>query len=209
MPAEAAVSLEELMKRATSGDPAAPAEIGSYLKTNSEAFAKVGDLAAHAEDKLVTIISDGDEQAANCLRQKLGRLKAELDCDSKSPTLRLAANRVVMDWLYLHFLDLLCCETRTESEGKQNAILLRKVKAHKLYLASLKLYELMRRAVTRADRDSQKGHPAGNKQNHAGRRRGQPADRPGRRSTRISSAPCWLNWHPPSLAPAVCTALGR
>lgn len=152
MPQESVVTLEELLERARSGDLAAPTEIGSYIETNPQVCAEVGDLAAHAAETLVKIISDGDERAAKCLRKKAQALKRELACDTEFAALRLAADRVVLDWLFLHFLDLLCCQAGADNEGQKNAVLLRKQKAHKLYTGSLKLYSVLRQSLAGPDR---------------------------------------------------------
>jgi hypothetical protein len=68
----------------------------------------------------------------------------ELNPATSSPVLRLLADRIALDWLYLHLLDLLCNQAERHPAGAAVALQNRRVAAHRMYRSSLRLYEVFR-----------------------------------------------------------------
>ncbi len=133
------LDLHDELPKLDEDEAANPTKAREYLRQHPELVAQVGDLSQHAEEKLVALICSDDEKAKACLREKLNQMRAELGKDSDPPMLRLLTNRVVLDWLWLHFLDLTCATMEDGPRCGKMEVTRKRQAAHAMFLASMKM----------------------------------------------------------------------
>ena len=90
-----------LVERANQGEPEALARLRKFLDLNPCIWEKAGDLTAAAERAWTELIAGADRLAAESLRRRLARLKAELA--GPHPALEsLLVDQVAVSWLAAH-----------------------------------------------------------------------------------------------------------
>jgi hypothetical protein len=124
-----------------------PATWKELIASQPDLALQAGNLAGHVEQKLIEYISLGNPLATACLREKVAQIRDELTTDSGSTVLRLLADRIVVDWLYLHLVDLLCSHVEHQSGGASKVFRKKRETAHRLYRSSLKLYQVFRKSL--------------------------------------------------------------
>lgn len=98
--------LQELVTRAKYGDSEAVESIRRELDSNPTLWQAVGDLAAHAETLLISVIADGNELVTLSMEREIERLKLELaEGVAPTPLERLAIQRIVAAWLHGQYVD--------------------------------------------------------------------------------------------------------
>jgi hypothetical protein len=120
------VPLEDLIRQASSGEPMAPEKIRDYLRRNPELAAHAGDVGRLAEESLIKLVCGTDTEAAECLKLKLDQMRRELGKASDPPTMRQLTDRAVLNWLYLHFLEVTCSQLEEQTDGVKPALLRKK-----------------------------------------------------------------------------------
>jgi hypothetical protein len=146
-PLDPVVRLDDFLRQAHSGDLNAPDQIRELIAHHPDLAVHAGDLAGHAEQTLVEFISMRDPLAIACLKAKLTQLRDELSAAKGSPVLQLLADRIVVDWLFLHLLDVLCSHVEHQSGGASKVLGKKRETAHRLYRSSLKLYQVFRKSL--------------------------------------------------------------
>jgi hypothetical protein len=99
--------LEQLRTLAKQGDPSAIVRLRTFLATHPEIWQLIGDLAAHVQESLLTLMAGDDTAAVESLRLKMHQLKAELVSESTSPILRLLAEQCVVCWCQVNRAELM------------------------------------------------------------------------------------------------------
>ncbi len=96
--------LKLLVKRAEKGDEKALAAIQEHLDAHPELWNQIGNVAAAAEQSLISVGYKGPLREEAILR-KLAAMRAELAGPQPSPLERLLVDRVVTCWLQVHYAD--------------------------------------------------------------------------------------------------------
>jgi hypothetical protein len=130
-------------------DAAAPDDARAHVRQHPDLVAQAGDLGRHAEEKLIALICSDDQKATACLREKLDQMRAELGHVSDPPMLRSLTNRVVLDWLWLHFLDLTCATMEDGPRGAKIELTRKREAAHRMYLAAMKMHATFAKSLRR------------------------------------------------------------
>ena len=100
------VTLEALILRSQQGDDEAFSEMGKFLDNHPSIWQIVGNLAVQAEQKWIRLHSGDNPAVGLMLGRKLEAMKRDLRGPNATPTIRLLAERVAVDWLQLYHADL-------------------------------------------------------------------------------------------------------
>jgi hypothetical protein len=134
-----------LTDRAQKGDTTVLPALLEVLKDPLAVDLLGGDLARHAQLKLIRKYSGNNLLFKEALRRKLELLRGELSGPDQTPLERLLVERVVACWLHLHHLEALYAreESRTLELG---AYYQRSLSAaQKRYLAAIKTLAVVRK----------------------------------------------------------------
>ena len=99
-------TLEALIRRAQQGDHEAFSEMGEFLDNHPSIWQIVGNLAVQAEQQWIRLHAGDNPAVGLMLGRKLEAMKRDLRGPNATPTIRLLAERVAVDWLQLYHADL-------------------------------------------------------------------------------------------------------
>lgn len=142
----------ELVRRANGGDQDATSQLRQTLDASPELWQQLGDLAAHAEASLLTLVAGNDLLARESIARKLNALREELSGPSPPLLERMAIDRVVIAWLMIQFVDTLIGGTATAPVAKTNVIMRWQDLAGRRYAAAVKALLDVRRLLSQASR---------------------------------------------------------
>ena len=147
--------LEEIhavLLQANAGDTQALVTVRHWLDTHPAAWQVTGDVARQVQDALLTRIAGDNAVKRECTQRAMETLSQSLAGAQPSPLEQLLAQRVVLDWLYLHYLEALELRQMEESRPMHHAdYSARRVDhAHRRYLRSIKTLATVRRLLTPA-----------------------------------------------------------
>lgn len=143
-------SYAALVKRADKGDVAALRELRCVYDTLPDLWREVGDLARQAEFAWIKA-SLGDQRSAREATERMAaELRRQLGGEDAPPLERLLAERAVVCWLQLNYVDTILAQrlggdglTRGQIEMYQEWL----DRAQKRYLAALKTLAQVRRLL--------------------------------------------------------------
>ena len=124
--------------KANAGDANALAELRQLLDDNPEIWKNLGDLPRYARESMLVAIAGKDESVKESLRRSAEQLTGELTTKSSSVIEKLAADRVVSNWLEAHLIDLLNPLPQGATVKQKRFQLQLKTSAQKRYDGSLK-----------------------------------------------------------------------
>jgi hypothetical protein len=138
--------LEWLLERARQGDPDVLPELRRWLD-QSGVWKKFGDLGQQVRDAWVRLIASSDLVLRESLLWKLSHLQGELTLGEPTPIERLLIDRVLANWLRLHYAEL--AATQVINRPKLGEYWdRRQSRAERAYLASLGALTTMRKFLS-------------------------------------------------------------
>jgi len=151
--------LDWLLQRARQGDPDVLLELREWLD-RSAVWRQWGDLGKQARDAWLRLIAGNDLVLRESILRKLDDMKRELAPSQPTVTEQLLIDRIVANWLQLHYAEL--AGTQELNKPKLSEFWARRQsRAERSYLVSLSALATLRRllsavtvpAVTTAQRD--------------------------------------------------------
>jgi hypothetical protein len=133
-----------LARRAQKGDKTVLPALREALKDPALVDHLGGDLARLAQSALVDKFS-GNLLFRETLQRKLDLLREELSGPNPTPLERLLVERVVSCWLYLHHVEMRCCQKESTSLAVGSYLERSLSAAQKRYLAAIKTLALVRK----------------------------------------------------------------
>jgi hypothetical protein len=137
--------LVTLAQRAREGDKTVLPTLQEALKDPALVDALGGDLARLAQQTLVDKFSGQNLLFQETLRCKLDLLREELSGPNPTPLERLRVERVVSCWLYLHHVEMRCCQKESMSLAVGSYLERSLSATQKRYLAAIKTLALVRK----------------------------------------------------------------
>jgi hypothetical protein len=137
-------ALRQLLDRAQKGDEKTLPVLQEVLK-RPEIAEVFGNLAAHAQNKLVEKYAGKNLGIQEGLRNKLASMRAELSGPSPSPLERLLAERIAACWLQLYHLETIYAGKDSMSLELGNYYQKSIDRAHRRYLSAIKTLATVRK----------------------------------------------------------------
>jgi hypothetical protein len=140
--------LDWLLQRARQGDEDVLPELRTWLE-QSAVWRQFGDLGRQARDAWLRLIAGNDLVLRESLRRRLEELHRELAPRRPTPIEQLLIDRILANWLRLHFAEL----ASTQSINRPKIAEFwdrRQSRAERAYLASLGALATMRRLLSAA-----------------------------------------------------------
>ena len=128
------------------------ATVRQWLDAHPAAWQVTGDVARQVQESLLTRVAGDNVVKRECTQRAMETLYQTLAGAQPSPLEQLLAQRVVLDWLSLHYLEALELQQMGESRPMHHAeYSARRVdQAHQRYLRSIKTLATVRRLLTPA-----------------------------------------------------------
>jgi hypothetical protein len=142
----------ELVRRANGGDQDATSLLRQMLDGAPELWQQLGDMAAHAEASLLTLVAGADRLTRESVVRKLQSLRVELGGPAPSTLERMAIDRVVIAWLMVQYTDTLMGSTATATAARANQIVKWQDQTARRYNAAVKALLDVRRLLPQASR---------------------------------------------------------
>ena len=139
--------LNWLVQRARQGDETVLPQLRDMLDSRPEVWRHYGNLAAHAKEAWIRLISADDLALRESTSRKAEDLSRELAGPHPSPIERLLAERVILCWLQVHHADSLAAQAFTKSTKVADFWSKRQASAHRRYLTSLAALVTLRRLL--------------------------------------------------------------
>jgi len=139
--------LNWLLQQARKGDENTLPQLRDLLDTRPEVWQHFGNLAGHAREAWLRVISANDLALRESTARKAEDLMRELAGPHPSPIERLLAERVILCWLQLHYADFLAAQAFTKSTKLTDIWSKRQASAHRRYLTSLGALVTLRRLL--------------------------------------------------------------
>jgi hypothetical protein len=139
--------LNSLVKRARGGDETALPELSEMLDTRPEVWQYFGNLAGHAREAWLRVISADDLALKESTARKAEDLMRELAGPEPTVIERLLAERATLCWLQIHHADTLAAQSLSHSRQHADFWAKRQSGAHRRYLSSLAALVTLRRLL--------------------------------------------------------------
>jgi hypothetical protein len=91
---------------ANSGDASALPALKKALADHPELIDRLGDLAAHVERSLVSLVAGPSRAASGAVVAHLAKMRKELGEDASTPLEKLLIKRVALCWLAVHAAEI-------------------------------------------------------------------------------------------------------
>ncbi len=143
----AAEDLNWLVQRARQGDETVLPQLREMLDTRPEIWEHFGNLAGHAREAWLRLISADDLALKESTARKVEDLMRELAGPEPTVVERLLAERAVLCWLQLNHADSLAAQALTKSPRVAEFWAKRQAGAHRRYLTSLAALVTLRRLL--------------------------------------------------------------
>lgn len=124
--------------QANAGDSKALARLRQLLDDNPAIWRSLGDLPRYAREAMLATIAGKDESVRESLRRSADELLQRLTKESSSAIEKLAADRIVANWLECHFVDMLNPLPQGATIKQQRFHMQLKSSAQRRYDASLR-----------------------------------------------------------------------
>lgn len=138
--------LDGLLQRARQGDEEVLPELRAWLE-QSAVWRQFGDLGRQARDAWLRLIAGDDLVLRESLLKKLCDLQRELTSGGGTPIERLLIDRVLANWLRLHFAELAVTQALNRPKIAEFWDQ-RQSRAERAYLASLGALTTLRRLLS-------------------------------------------------------------
>jgi len=138
--------LDWLLQRARQGDPDVLLELREWLD-RSAVWRQWGDLGKQARDAWLRLIAGNDLVLRESILRKLDDLQRELAPSRPTTIERLLIDRVLANWLRLHFAELAATQPRNRPKLAEFWDR-RQSRAERAYLASLGALTTLRRLLS-------------------------------------------------------------
>ena len=139
--------LNSLVKRARGGDETALPELRELLDTRPEVWQHFGNLAGHAREAWLRVISGDDLALKESTARKAEDLVRELAGPAPTAIEKLLAERAALCWLQIHHADALAAQSLSDSKHLGDFWAKRQSGAHRRYLTSLAALVTLRRLL--------------------------------------------------------------
>jgi hypothetical protein len=139
--------LNSLVKRARKGDETVLPQLREMLDTRPELWQHYGNLAGHAREAWLRVISADDLALKESTARKAEDLMRELAGPEPSVVERLLAERAVLCWMQLAHADALAAQSLSQSRHLGDFWAKRQAGAHRRYLSSLAALVTLRRLL--------------------------------------------------------------
>ncbi len=143
--------INALLRGADAGEPKALAELRQLCEEAPEAWREFGDLARNARLALVGRVAGKNAVVREAVARQIGQLRAELAGPAPTPLERLLVDRILANWLFLHYVETSYAQQLHALTLAQGDYHQRRIdRAHRRYLASIKALAQVRRLLTPA-----------------------------------------------------------
>ena len=139
--------LNSLVKRAREGDETVLPQLRELLDTRPELWQHFGNLAGHAREAWLRVISADDLALKESTARKAEDLMRELAGPEPSVVEKLLAERAVLCWMQLAHADALAAQSLSQSKHLGEFWAKRQAGAHRRYLTSLAALVTLRRLL--------------------------------------------------------------
>src|SRR5262249_54878584 len=142
--------IQPLLAKAEHGDLSVLPELRAFLDTRPEVWQTVGDLAKHAEQALLSLITGTDLFGQEAIRRKLAEIKTGVGAPSPPPLEKLLAERIAICWLAVHQAEMEAADVRQRSPvntSLADQARKRLDSANKRYLYSIKQLAVVRKLL--------------------------------------------------------------
>jgi hypothetical protein len=129
--------LNLLVERARQGDEEVLPQLRHFLDANPEIWRRHGDLAAHAREAWVRLLSGSDLALRESTSRKVEEVTRELAGPAPSAIEQLLAERAALSWVQVHHADSVAVEALAKSPRIAEFWAKRQAGAHRRYLTSL------------------------------------------------------------------------
>ena len=138
--------IDWLLQRARQGDQDVLPELRAWLDRSS-VWRQFGDLGKQARDAWLRLIAGDDLVLRESILRKLDDMKRELAPSQPTATERLLIDRIIANWLQLHYAEL--AGTQALNKPKLSEFWARRQsRAERAYLASLGALTTLRRLIS-------------------------------------------------------------
>src|SRR5437879_4171123 len=107
--------LKQLLEKAMSGDITVAPALAKAFDQNPELVAAFGDLAAHAEQALLTLAAGQNFVAREAITRQLADLRSRLTHATTTELEKLLVDRVALSWLAVSLADIDLAKQLAES----------------------------------------------------------------------------------------------
>ena len=136
-----------LVQQARQGDESVLPELRQFLNTRPQLWQHYGNLAAHAQEAWIQLISEDDLALKESTARKAEDLMRELAGPEPTVIERLLAERAVLCWMQLAHADALAAQSLSQSRHLGDFWAKRQAGAHRRYLTSLAALVTLRRLL--------------------------------------------------------------
>jgi hypothetical protein len=138
-----------LVARARQGDLEVLPALRQYLDCNQEIWLQAGDIARHARESWISLITGQDLATKEVIARKADALRAELAGPDPTPLERLLVDRIVACWLQVHHADAMVAQAGDVSLRQADFARKRQNSAHRCYLTAIGALVSVRRLLPR------------------------------------------------------------
>ena len=139
--------LNLLVQRARKGDETVLPQLREMLDTRPELWQHFGNLAVHAREAWLRVISADDLALRESTARKAEALARELAGPEPSVVEKLLAERAALCWMQLAHADALAAQSLSQSRQHADFWAKRQSGAHRRYLSSLAALVTLRRLL--------------------------------------------------------------
>ncbi|HVX62143.1 MAG TPA: hypothetical protein VHC19_16110 [Pirellulales bacterium] len=143
--AAARAAIEELVRRARTGDESVAEHLQWILDRHPEIWHQLGDLAGHAEQTWLKLYAGKDLAIKASAARKLTALRTDLLGVFPSPLERLLVDRIVVSWLRVAHLTLAAGLPNEMPPGQRELIERRLERAEKQHVAAIRSLAVLRK----------------------------------------------------------------
>ena len=142
--------IDQVLSRVQKGDNTALPALRAVLAQRPEIASVLGDMTANVQLVMIHKLTETNEGMALCIETTMQEMKKTLAGPQPSALETLLIERIMLDWLYLHLLEL----SELAQHGKQRTLLQaeslakRIDRAHRRYLRSLMALAQTRRLLS-------------------------------------------------------------
>jgi hypothetical protein len=147
--------INTLLGKVQEGDTSVLPALRHLLDTAPVLALVLGDLARNAQQAIIRNAVGDNEGMRVCTERAVGVVEKDLAGESPSPVEELLAQRIALDWLYLHYVEALEAQWMRDGSrilAQADHSQKRVDRAHRRYLRSLKTLATVRRLLTPAVR---------------------------------------------------------
>ena len=139
--------LNLLVQRARKGDETVLPQLRKMLDTQPELWQYFGNIAAHAKEAWLRVISGDDLALKESTARKAEDLMRELAGPEPSVVEKLLAERAVLCWMQLAHADALAAQSLSQSKHLGDFWAKRQAGAHRRFMTSLAALVTLRRLL--------------------------------------------------------------